>query len=319
MGRVHQLIDAHGKKAAFEHVKGRRAASVIEAAWAMMLDERAGAVPSFIYSGWCHAGLPHRKKGLADSDAWTIRTDHVTLTVEPGWIEQECGSRRYFGVPYGPTARLILIYLQTRALETSCREVELGRSLRQFLSRLGLEQGGRTNRAVREQIERISNCRLTFRLNKGGVRGVSNQSIVETAVFFGDEEDARQPCMFVDTLKLSHSFFEHLQRHAVRLDEAAIRKIHNNSRALDVYCWLAFRLPYLDKDTAISWAALRPQFGAGISLERNFRLLFADDLRLALSVYPEARAELTPAGVLLRPSPPPLPTRHPRLLAKASP
>ena len=92
-----------------------------------------------------------------------------------------------------------------------------------------------------------------------------------------------------------------------------------NSRALDVYCWLAFRLPYLDKDTPISWAALRPQFGAGISLERNFRLLFADDLRLALSVYPEARAELTPAGVLLRPSPPPLPTRHPRLLAKASP
>jgi len=143
-----------------------------------MLDERAGAVSSFIYSGWCHAGLPHRKKGLADSDAWAIRTDHVTLTVEPGWIEQECGSRRYFGVPYGPTARLILIYLQTRALETGCREVELGRSLRQFLSRLDLEQGGRTNRAVREQIERISNCRLTFRLNKGGVRGVSNQSIV---------------------------------------------------------------------------------------------------------------------------------------------
>jgi hypothetical protein len=176
-----------------------------------------------------------------------------------------------------------------------------------------------TQLATAPQIERISNCHLTFRLNKGGVRGVSNQSIVETAVFFGDEEDARQPCMFVDTLKLSHSFFEHLQRHAVRLDEAAIRKIHNNSRALDVYCWLAFRLPYLDKDTAISWAALRPQFGAGISLERNFRLLFADDLRLALSVYPEARAELTPAGVLLRPSPPPLPARHPRLLAKASP
>jgi len=49
--------------------------------------------------------------------------------------------------------------------------------------------------------------------------------------------------MFVDTLKRSHSFFEHLQRHAVRLHEAAIRKIHDNSRALDVYCCLAFRLP----------------------------------------------------------------------------
>ena len=199
-------------------------------------------------------------------------------------------------------------------METGYREVELGSSLRQSLGRLGLEQGGRTNKAVREQIERISNCRLTFRLNKDGVRGVSNQSIIETAVFFGDDQDTKQPSMFVDTLKLSHGFFEHLQRHAVRLDEAAIRRIHNNSRALDVYCWLAFRLPHLDKEIAISWAALRPQFGAGISLERNFRMLFADDLRMVLSVYPDAQAELTPTGVLLRPSLPPVPTKRTRIL-----
>jgi Plasmid encoded RepA protein len=317
MGSVHKLIEQHGKQAAKEHVKGRHPNLIVEAASAAMLDERMGVVPSFIYSGWCHAGLPHRKNGLADSDVWTIRTDHVTLTVEPGWIEQEnTGERSYFGVPYGPTARLILIYLQTRALETGDRQVELGKSLRQFLGRLGLEQGGRTNKAVRDQIERISNCRLTFRLNKDGIRGVSNQSIVETAVFFGEEPNSRQSSMFVDTITLSHGFFENLQRHAVRLDEAAIRKIHNNSRALDVYCWLAFRLPHLEQDIAISWAALRPQFGAGISAERNFRMLFADDLRLALSVYPDANAELTQKGLILRPSPPPLLTKRLRLVQR---
>jgi len=76
---------------------------------------------------------------------------------------------------------------------------------------------------------------------------------------------------------------------------------------LDVYCWLAFRLRHLDADTPISWAALRPQFGAGIkSRDRNFKMLFLDDLRLALSVYPDANVDITDKGVILKPSPPPV-------------
>jgi hypothetical protein len=60
-----------------------------------------------------------------------------------------------------------------------------------FLGRLGLSQGGKTNRIVRDQIERISHCKLTFHLNQNGVRGIANQSIVESAIFFGDEGDRR--------------------------------------------------------------------------------------------------------------------------------
>src|ERR1700722_3291483 len=56
------------------------------------------------------------------------------------------------------------------------------------------------------------------------------------------------------------------RQHAVPLDEAAIRHIHNSSMALDVYCWLAYRLPSLTADKPISWAALAGQFGGGIRL-----------------------------------------------------
>jgi hypothetical protein len=82
---------------------------------------------------------------------------------------------------------------------------------------------------------------------------------------------------------------------------------------LDVYSWLAFRLHHLTAHTAISWAALKPQFGLGISRDRNFRALFGDDLRLALSVYPQANVDLTEKGIVLRPSPPPVPDQSPRL------
>ena len=314
MGSVHELIDTHGRRNAVDHVKGKRAPRIVQAAHASMLDEQMGLVSNLVYSGWCHAGLPHRK--TADDARWTIKTDYVTLVVEPGAVPgEEPGTYRHIGVPYGPIARLILIYLQTRALETGSREVELGKSLRQFLTRLGLTNGGKTQKIIRDQVQRISHCRLTFHLQKDGVRGVSNQAIVDTAVFFDDrtQDDDRQTSLFTDTIKLSEGFFQQLRRHAVTLDEGAIRKIHNNSRALDAYCWLAFRLAGVPKETTITWAALRPQFGGGISSMVEFKRTFADDVRLATSVYPDAKVELGPNGLTLRPSPPPISPKAHRL------
>src|SRR5215217_3139625 len=69
---------------------------------------------------------------------------------------------KLFGVPYGARARMILLYLQTQAVRTSSREVELGRSMRDWLGRMGLAVGGETTRALREQAARISACSLKF-------------------------------------------------------------------------------------------------------------------------------------------------------------
>jgi len=305
MGEVHRLVDEYGSKTAASLMPGRRSRRIVDTASETMLDRTAGEIASFIYSGWCQAGLPHRKP--ADDAVWRIKTDHIAMNVEPGRYEGPDGKDVWVGCPYGSVARLILIFLQSRALETGSRTVALGGNLNAFLGRLGLSQGGNTNKIVRNQIERISLAKLTFFLSKGAVRGVANQSIVDSAIFFGEERDPRQQGLFTDIIKLSEGFFEQLCRYPVTLDERAVARIHINSRALDVYCWLAFRLRHLDADTPISWAALRPQFGAGIkSRDRNFKMLFLDDLRLALSVYPDANVDITDKGVILKPSPPPV-------------
>lgn len=315
MGTIHKLIDQHGKRIAVDHVPGRRPHRVVQAAAETMMDMDAGEVASFVYSGWCHAGLPHRKPA-SDEAMWRIKTDHITMTVDPGHYPGPDGIEIWVGVPYGPIARLILIYLQTRAFETGDRTVALGRTLSEFLSRLGLTKGGKTHNVIREQINRISHCRLTFHLSKNGVRGVSNQALVDTAIFFGEDRDDSQANLFSDTIKLSEGFYQQLRRHPVQVDESAIRHIRNNSRALDVYSWLAFRLPHLTAETAISWAALKPQFGTGIMRDRNFRALFADDVRIALSVYPAANVDLTEKGIILKPSAPPVADKRPRLVLR---
>src|SRR3954470_25068203 len=196
--RLFMTSTARGKQGAVEAGLDR---SVIEVATTYLSDEDSGL--GFAYSGWAQCALPHKR--LADDAAWGIAAEKVRLMVEPGrrQIVSPDGTQsfEFIGVPFGSHARLILLYLQTEALRTGRREVELGRSLREWLGRIGVSVGGMTGRSVRDQAERISRCRLTFHLNAGGkASGLVNQSIVDRALFIEDG-DGRQGRLTLETAK----------------------------------------------------------------------------------------------------------------------
>lgn len=305
MGKVHHLIEAYGRQATRDLLEGRRAPRIVEAAASWSSDEEMGT--GYIHSGWCQTALPHRRP-QDDSAIWKLETDSMTLLVEPGVRLKADGSPGHVGVPFGAIARLILIYLQSEALRTGSRDIQLGRSLRDFLGRLGVSVGGKTTKLVREQADRISRCRLSFHFTRNGTTVLVNQNIVDIAMFVDDPANSAmgQGDLFVETARLSESFFHQLRQHAVPLDEAAIRHIRNSSMALDVYCWLAYRLHSLQDDKMVSWGALATQFGAGIRLRKHFKAAFTENLQLAQAVYRDARVTLTPDGLLLQPSPPPV-------------
>jgi Plasmid encoded RepA protein len=304
MGTIHTLLEQHGRAAARDLVEGRRGGRIVEAAARWASDEEIGT--GFIYSGWCQTGLPH-KKPADDSSVWKVQTDAVTLLVEPGFRIGPAGDPISVGVPYGAIARLILIYLQSEALRTGSREVQLGGSLRAFLRRLGVSIGGKTAKIVKEQAQRLSRCRLTFHSSWKGAAVLVNQNIVDCAMFLDtDQREDGQGNLFVETARLSEVFFEQLTHHAVPLDEAAIRHIRNSSMALDVYCWLAYRLHALKAPKQLTWAALAGQFGMGIKQRKHFRAAFSESLSLALAVYRDANVEMAPDGLILKPSPPPV-------------
>jgi hypothetical protein len=298
MGTVHQLLKATGKQGALDLGLERQE---VEAAAAYLSDEDAAV--GFLYSGWCQAALPHRK--LPNGEGWQIQSERTTLIVEPGMRPGLAGKPEPVGVPYGSRARLILIFLQSEAIRTKSREIELGSSLRAWLARLGIPQGGSSIAAVREQAERLSLCRLTFRVQSGNSMGLLNQSIVDTALFLDNKPEGKGS-LFMEKAKLSEGFYAQLQRHPVPLEEAAIKAVSNNSQALDIYAWLAYRLHSLPSPRPVSWRALRPQFGAGFGRLDNFRARFLGNLRLALAVYPAAHVEVTETGLVLHPSRPPV-------------
>lgn len=302
---IRSLIEEYGREAARGMVPGRSGPRAVEAAAGHMAAE--GSAVSFVYSGWCQTALPHRRR--PDDEIWKVEAERVRLLVEPD--AQADGAR--VGVPYGPTARLILIYLQSEALRTNCREVEIGGSLRAFLGRVGVSVGGKTAAVVKDQAERISRCRLSFHWAVGKSHTprplFAQTNIVECGMLAELDDEGRQGRLFVDRAVLSEPFFRALRDHAVPLDEAAVAEIKTSSVALDVYCWLAFRLHHLDGPKPVSWTALRAQFGTGFKRMSAFKESFREGLRLANVVYPQARFQDGERNLTLLPSPPPVARR----------
>lgn len=307
MGEVHRLLKEHGRETVLKLDVDRR---VVDAATGYLSSEDTDI--GFIYSGWAQAALPHRR--LPDNAPWQISNERVSLIVQPGLRPVPDADPVSVGVPYGSRARLILLYLQTEALRTGSRDVELGRTLHAWLRRLEIPIGGKAMAVVRDQAERISRCRLSFQVRHGGRAGLVNQNILDTAMFVDDE--AAQGNLFLETATLSQSFFDQLRQHPVPIEEAAVRQIANNSMAIDVYVWLAYRLHSLSQSTPITWKALHAQFGRGMARVDHFKAHFRQTLDLALSVYPDAQVDETVGGLILKPSRPPVSSRTLSLVAR---
>ncbi len=303
MGQVHDLILHQGIENA------RRIASVdkndrvcVDAAYEVMADEQ-GRI-GITHAGFAIAALPHKRTQEA---VWERDNGQIKLLVESGLNS----AKQPIGIPYGSIARMILLYLQTQAVRTKSRDVELGASMNAWLGAMGITVGGNSYRLVREQAHRISRCRLTFFRRTQSAEMVTNGAFIRDAILPITPDLSGQGYLWQERVRLDEGFYQSLIEHPLPLRETAIRKISGRSMAIDLYIWLAYRLHVLSAPLTITWPALHGQFGEGYKEVRFFRRDVLPSLRLALAVYPEARVGIDEKkGLTLLPSPPPVPDRQ---------
>lgn len=299
---VHHLVLVHGHERAREMVPQKQR-QLVDIAAEVLADERQNIGIS--YTGFCLTSLPHKR--LPDDQAWQKQGHRVALLVEPGRLKTAKGDVKLYGVPYGARARMILLYLQTQAVRTGSPQVALGRSMRNWMERMGLAVGGETARSLREQSARISACTLKFfwEGEADSSRGFKRGAIVDSGLQFA-VGDSAQGSLWEDQVVLDPVFYKALRDHPVPLQEAAIRQLRDRSMSLDLYVWLAWRLHTITKPTPITWTAIHTQFGAGFEKLFHFKPRFTEALSAAVAAYPEARVELGEKGITLYPSRPPV-------------
>ena len=294
MAEVHQLILQQGIAEARRQAVTKHERIVVEAAY-QVLSEDAEKM-GFSYSGFALTSLPHKpqREGI-----WRREGHSITLIMQSG--ADRVG--KLLGLPYGSYARYILLFLQSQAVKTSSREIELGRSMRFWLGNMGLSIGGTTYRLVNEQARRISGCNLTFFTDRGTTELMRRGGFVDGAITMTDTL-GDQPGLWQEKVLLNEEFYRALREHPVPLVESALRAIGPRSMVIDIYIWLCYRLHAIRKEMEIGWPALHGQFGAGYGRLRDFRADFIAGLELAVAVYPDARISIGDRGVILRPSRP---------------
>lgn len=294
MADVHHLIVQKGVEEARKQAATRHERALVEAAY-QVLSEEADKL-GFTYSGFALTSLPHKPQA---ETVWRREGHNLTMLIQSGLNR----SGAPLGVPYGSYARFILLFLQSEAIRTGSREIELGRSMRVWLGNMGLSIGGTTYRMVSEQARRISGCTLTFYADRDKKEVMRRGGFVDGSITMADTT-SDQPSLWQERVLLNEEFHRALQTHPVPLSETALRAIGPRSMVLDIYIWLAYRLHALKADVEVSWPSLHAQFGAGYSRLRDFRAGFINGLELALAVYPEAHVSVDERCVVLRPSRP---------------
>ncbi|HCK80180.1 MAG TPA: replication protein [Candidatus Competibacteraceae bacterium] len=254
------------------------------------------------HSLFCQVALPRsRPEGRVFERSYR----YGSISLEAGklwdgtrWIEQP--------LPAGPKPRLALCHLNSEAVKTRCPVVEVDRSARKFMERLGLNtDGGSTYNLFKREMKALAACRMTL-----GFGGTDHPVTVDAKPIRRFEawlaHEKGQPTFWPGTIELSREYFDSLLEHAVPLDPRAVSALAHSAMALDAYSFLARRLYTLEKPVKVTWRQFHAQFGHEFKDWRNFKQEFIHSLRAALTVYPSAKVEEIRGGLLLRPSLPPV-------------
>lgn len=267
--------------------------------------------PDYLPATLCQVGLPRRP---TPGQTFERISGNVSLQIEAGkaWDGR---SWQQMPLPHGVRPRLALVHISTQAIRTRSRTVDVGGSINAFLTELGLDNGGKAYRQMRQQMTALAVC--TLRLGRVETRTIGGAekdfAVTLDAKPFRQFEawlDSRgdQPTLWPTEIELTQEFYDSLAESAVPLEHGAIAKLTHSALALDLYTWLAHRLYRVRRGgSRISWAALQEQFGGEYADRKDFKREMRRRLRDVLSVYPAARVEDIEGGLMLRASPPPIP------------
>jgi hypothetical protein len=259
----------------------------------------------------CQTCLPYRDPG-DEVREWERDNGKVLLSLEAGKAMHPTQGFVKVGLPFGPKPRLILSYLNTQAIIHQKPEIDVENSLTAFVKRVGLHSHGRNIRTIKDQLARLSACRITLGIvrSETATTTVNTQLISKFDLWF--PKDERQRVLWPTTIVFSRDYFASLLDHAVPLDERALGVLSDSALSLDLYCWLAQRLHRIDPRAGafIPWPALHHQFGQGYTRLRKWRSVFQVALRQVLAVYPGAKVAASGRGLSLYHSPPPVPPRR---------
>lgn len=234
----------------------------------------------------------------------------VEYMLEAG-IDPITHSRQF---PYGKYPRLIMSWIakqiraagkrKTQHVDPENRTITIP-SISQLCDEMGVAHGGRSQKAVQEQLRLLLSCRISVRRIGGfkysRITDTVYMPLVEAVRTVESNRAELSGAVFV----LTEEVFKRLGSESAPYDTRASSYLLKGRSVLpyDVYVWLTGSMKSLSHPLPVSWDWLYERFGDSIGTRKNFIALFRRALRKVLEVYPFARVEDSRKGLILYPSP----------------
>ena len=228
-------------------------------------------------------------------------------------------------LPFGNIPRLLLAWVCTEAVRTQSRELVLGKSLYEFMRKLGMEDRSgspRGDRArLRNQMKRLFRC--TVSLIYEDERGDASVSslIARRTEFWWNKRKPDERTLWDSKIELGEDFFNEIIHHPVPLNMNTLKALKRCSLGLDLYLWLTYRTFALTRPVRITWRQVYRQFGLHPSKAsdkqtvKNFRRKILRELVKIKLAWPDLNYATAPGVLILLPSTPTIRPSDQRQLA----
>jgi len=264
--------------------------------------------------------LPHSNPG--EIPVWTRTNGNLTLVIARTSYNEK--AKQLVGYPYGSIPRLLLCWINTEAVQTGKRRLELADTFSGFIRDIGLNPrngGGQRSdaRRLRDQMQRLFGASIGFQQtirtpSQEGNRWL-NMQIAPQGELWWDSKSPSQIGLWGSWIELGEKFYQAITAAPVPVDTRALRALKHSPLALDLYIWATHKVHSVlrrGKPQFVSWGGLMGQFGSDYSDLKDFRKKAISRLKMIQTVYPDLKLADVAGGLQI------LPTSKPSIPAKSS-
>ena len=217
-------------------------------------------------------------------------------------------------LPYGNLPRLLLAWVCTEAVRTQNRELVLGRSLYEFMHKLGMNshsggtRGDRTR--LRNQMDRLFAAQVSLIYEDEQQKLRVSSLVADRAEFWWNVKRPAAAVLWDSTIRLGEEFFNEIIAHPVPIDLHILKAVKRSPLGLDLYLWLTYRIFTLKAPLRLSWRQLYRQFGVDPaktgdkSTISNFRADCLRELKKIKRSWVDLHYHTVTGALVLSPSPP---------------
>ena len=217
-------------------------------------------------------------------------------------------------LPYGNLPRLLMAWVCTEAVRTQSRELVLGRSLSEFMRKLGMASIGGARTRLRNQMDRLFCCQVELIYEDEHRKQFIASRIADRGEFWWNPKRPDEPVLWESKIELGEKFFEEIISHPVPLDMNILKALKRSSLGLDLYLWLTYRTFTLTRPLpALVAAPLSPVWRGPVQSQttkftvRDFRKDCLRELIKIKAAWPDMNYATAKGVLILSPSIPSIP------------